>query len=217
MATVQFNAGIDPGDATEYANRRNESEPIACQLFRFRLRQLMAAFVAISALFATLAEMQGMAGPVLLLAIIVLAAHVFATALGTRLRNQSDAEHAFADSTDLTHLAIPSAAERSARLVAVRSQVRSPWHARGTTALPWLRNAVLVAIAIGAIAGSSYLAVTIGYRASPAGILVGGLSVAVLCGWFAFLCGSFYGVFRHGFREAVAEPKHEVRISTSQS
>jgi hypothetical protein len=29
--------------------------------------------------------------------------------------------------------------------------------------------------------------------------------VAVLFGWFAFLFGSFYGVFRHGFREAAAE------------
>jgi hypothetical protein len=217
MATVQFNAGIDSGGAMEYANRRNESKPVASQLFRFRLRQLMAAFVAISALFAALAEMQGMAGPVLILAIVVVAAHVFATALGTRLRNKSDAEQAFADSTDLALVAMPSAAERSARLVAVRSQVRSPWHARGTTALPWLRNAVLAAIAIGAVAGSSYLAATIGYRASPAGIFVGGLSVAVLCGWFAFLCGSFYGVFRHGFREAVAETQHDVGITTSQT
>src|SRR4029079_10948075 len=106
-------------------------------------------------------------------------------------------EYGFEKSNQMPLGSIASVPERSARLLAIRSQARSPWHARGATALPWLRTLVTIALAVGAIIGSSYLAVTIGYRTSPAGVVVGGLSVAVLCGWFAFIFGSFYGVFRH--------------------
>lgn len=174
-------------------------------LLRFRLRHLLLAFVAVSALFAALALSHGMAGPALLLAIIVVVMHVFATSLGNKLRDKSDDEYAFDDWRQMQIDSIASAPERTARLLAIRSQSRSPWHARGATSLPWLRTLVIIAIAAGAIAGSWYLAATIGYRTSPAGIVVGGLSVAVLCGWSAFLFGSFYGVFRHGFREATAD------------
>ena len=96
------------------------------------------------------------------------------------------------------------------RVAAVRSQPRSPWHARGATALPWLRRFVIAAIAMACTAGAACLAATIGYRTSLAGVLVGGLSAAVLCGWITFLCGSFYGVFRHGFREALAEQQKDM-------
>jgi multisubunit Na+/H+ antiporter MnhC subunit len=155
------------------------------------------AVAALSSLFALLSLTHGLAAPALLVATIVVAMHVFATALGTRLRDQSDENHAFP--------AFNSLAEASDRVASVRQQARSPWHARGTTALPWLRALVLTAIGIGAIVGSAYLAATVGYRTSPAGVVVGGFSVAVLCGWTAFLFGSFYGVFRHGFREAAAD------------
>jgi hypothetical protein len=198
MATVHFIAGIEPVAADNDANLGSGCK--SCPpLFRFGLRQLLLAFAALSSLFAALSVAQGLAALALLLAIIVVAMHVFATALGTRLRAQSDADHVFEASS--------SAVERSARMAAISAQARSPWHARGTTALPWLRVLVFLAIGIGGIAGSAYLAATIGYRTSPAGVVVGGFSVAVLCGWFAFLFGSFYGVFRHGFREAAADEK----------
>jgi hypothetical protein len=105
--------------------------------------------------------------------------------------------------------AITFSAQRSERLAAVQSAPRSPWHSRGTTVLPWLRRLVVTAIVLGGVVGAGYLALTIGYRTSPAGVLVGGVSVAVLCGWMAFIFGSFFGVFRHGFREAVAERRKD--------
>lgn len=206
MATVDFTfESHDP--PTSMVGNRNPLRSAGGPLLRFRLRHLMLTFVAVSAVFAALALSHGMAGPAILLAIIVIVMHVFATSLGTTLRAKSDDENAFETANQLLVGSIASAPERSARLLAVRSQVRSPWHTRGATALPWLRTMVTVAIAAGAVAGSSYLAATIGYRTSPAGVVVGGLSVAVLCGWFAFIFGSFYGVFRHGFREAAADEK----------
>jgi hypothetical protein len=207
MATVDFSFGSYEKPAQLSGSSLPPSVDVP--LFRFRLRQLLLAFVAISAVFAAIALSHGMAGPAILLGIVVIFMHVFATSLGTKLRDQSDDQHAFEAVNQMPARAIGSAPERSARLLAIRSQARSPWHARGATALPWLRALVIGAFAAGALTGSSYLAATVGYRTSPAGIVVGGISVAVLFGWFAFLFGSFYGVFRHGFREAAAEQARE--------
>jgi hypothetical protein len=205
MATVDFSFGSH--DKTAQLAGATLPSSADAPLFRFRLRQLFLAFAALSAVFAAVALSHGMAGPAILLAIVVVFMHVFATSLGTKLRDQSDDQYAFEAANQMPTGAIASAQERSARLLAIRSQARSPWHARGATALPWLRALVIFAFAAGAITGSSYLAATIGYRTSPAGIVVGGISVAVLFGWFAFLFGSFYGVFRHGFREAADQAR----------
>ena len=149
---------------------------------------------------------------VLLLGVIVVVMHVFATALASRLRERADREQRFEAADRLPIDSIASTSERLERLAAVKNGPRSPWHDRGATVLPWLRRTVIAAIACGGVIGAVYLAITIGYRTSPAGVIVGGLSVAVLCGWFAFLLGSFYGVFRHGFREALAEQQKDMHL-----
>jgi hypothetical protein len=192
----------------EPSDSRNVPEELP--LFRFGLRQLLYSIAGASAIFGALASSHGLAAAVLLLAIIIVLMHVFATSLGSRLRERADRVNAFEASRELPIHSIATAAERSERLAAMKSDPRSPWHARGTTVLPWLRRLVIAAIAVGGVAGAVYLAVTIGYRTSPAGVIVGGISVAVLFGWIAFLVGSFYGVFRHGFREAVAEQQKQM-------
>jgi hypothetical protein len=209
MATVNFTAGIDRSSAnlTSESSRSLSNDNVP--LFRFGLRQLLLFVAGTSALFAVLGAIQGLPALAVLLAVVVVAAHVFATALGSRLRARADEEQVFESGERLASDSIASMSDRLARVAQVRSEPRSPWHARGATVLPWLRRLVLSAIALGGVAGAAYLAVTIGYRTSPAGVIVGSLSVAVLCGWFAFLCGSFYGVFRHGFRDAVAEQRND--------
>ncbi len=210
MATAHFTAGNDTILTRAGANGPPPVAAGELPLFRFGLRQLLLFFAAASTLFAALASSHGVTALVLLLATVVVATHVFATALGSRLRSRADREQDFEAVDRLPVASIASASERLARVAAVRSQPRSPWHARGATALPWLRRFVIAAIAMGGIAGAACLAATIGYRTSLAGVLVGGLSAAVLCGWITFLCGSFYGVFRHGFREALAEQQKDM-------
>ena len=210
MATAHFTAGNETIPTKAGANGPPPVLADELPLFRLGLRQLFLFFAAVSALFAALASSHGLTVLVLLLATLVVAAHVFATALGSRLRKRANREQDFEAGERLPIASIASASERLARVAAVRSLPRSPWHARGATALPWLRRFVIAAIAMGGIAGAAYLAATIGYRTSPAGVLVGGLSAAVLCGWFTFLCGSFCGVFRHGFREALAEQQKDM-------
>jgi len=212
MATVEFthkSADISR-PCTRTGVARPDDDANELPLFRFCLRQLFWFVAGISAVFAALALSHGAVAIVMLLAILVVIMHVFATALGSRLRARADRINAFESSCELPIEAIATASERSERLTAMKSDPRSPWHARGTTALPWLRRLVIAAIACGGVAGAGYLAVTIGYRTSPAGVIVGGFSVAVIFGWIAFVAGSFYGVFRHGFREAVAEQQKQM-------
>ena len=145
--------------------------------------------------------------------------HVFATALGTgcnRARSRSD----FASKPLNLVSANPSdwAAEQSAKLQAIRSAPRSPWHGRGCTYLPWLPRLVIGAMIVGGLGGGILLSGTIGHRTSPEGIIVGAASFAVLGGWISFLGGNFYGVFRHGFREALAEQqKDQTAIGSSKA
>ena len=183
-------------------------------LLRFGLRQLLLFMAAVSAVFAALALSHGLTALVILLGVVVVTAHVFATALGSRLRARADRHQMFESIERLPLHEIASAAERSQRMASVRSGPRSPWQTRGTTVLPWLSRLVITAIACGGVVGAVYLAVTIGYRTSPAGVIVGGGSVAVLFGWCAFLVGSFYGVFRHGFRESVAAHRKDLPPDT---
>jgi hypothetical protein len=178
-------------------------------LFRFGLRQLLWFFVLASMLFAAMALAPGGTAFLLVLMTTIFALHVLATAIGHRLRDRSDQQNAFESADGLTGEAVASLSERSQRLAVVRTAPRSPWHSRGATTLPWLTQIVMIAFISGGIVGATYLVLTIGYRTSPAGVIVGGISVAVVCGWIAFLTASFYGVFRHGFREALSEQQKD--------
>jgi len=62
---------------------------------------------------------------------------------------------------------------------------------------------------LGALIGALLLSGLIGGRSSPAGIIVGSMSVAVVAGWFAFVGYSFYGVVRHGLRDAMTQDRRD--------
>src|SRR4029079_11182210 len=135
---------------------------------------------------------------------------VFATALGTRLQLRSEQEQLRQQAVQPKTIELTlSASEQSAKLKAIRSAPRSPWHGRGSTYLPWLPRLVVGAVIVGGVGGGVLLGGTIGHRTSLEGIIVGAASFAVLGGWMSFLCGNFYGVFRHGFREALAADKQD--------
>ena len=95
------------------------------------------------------------------------------------------------------------------RVATLLTLKRSPWHRRGSTALPWLPRLITAGGLAGGVAGAILLSATVGHRTSAAGIVVGSVSLAVVGGWFAFLFGNFYGIFRHGLRDAVAEQRKD--------
>jgi hypothetical protein len=212
MATVHFHV------ETEKKSRRfgaaHASVPSAgngdLPLFRFGLRQLFLFVAAVSTLLTALATSGGVTGLIVLMAVAIVVMHVFATALGTRLQTRTEQEQlrlqsAHPENNDSNQ----SAFEQSAKLQAIRSAPRSPWHGRGCTYLPWLPRLVVGTMVVGGLAGGLLLGGTIGHRTSLEGIIVGAASFAVLGGWISFLAGNFYGVFRHGFREALAEQQKD--------
>jgi hypothetical protein len=176
------------------------------------MRQLLAFVAYLCVFFALIAAVSGVAATVIFILASVVFLHVFATILGGRLRERADRTRRFSAFRRPSLGSFDGIAEHDHRFTTVTAAPRSPWHARGTTVLPWLRRTVIVAIAVGGVIGATYLALAIGDRISVAGVVVGSLSVAVLFGWFAFLFGSFYGVFRHGFREAVSEQQKDMQV-----
>jgi hypothetical protein len=177
-------------------------------LFRFGLRQLFYFVALISVVLAAAVLSQGIAAVAMLLAALVVAAHVFSTALASRLRARSELEQAIGRTDGLENTK-PMGLLEHAHHATIPCGTRSPWHARGSTALPWLPRLIVSGLAVGGITGASVLAATLGHRITLGGIVVGGLSSAVVGGWFAFLGGSFYGIFRHGLRDAINEQQQD--------
>jgi hypothetical protein len=212
MATVHFNVGTEEkslrfgADQPSVSATGNDDLP----LFRFGLRQLFLFVAAVSTLLTALASSGGVTGVIVLLAVAIVVMHVFATALGTKLQTRTEqAQLRQRSAQPEINESSRSAFEQSAKLLAIRSAPRSPWHGRGGTYLPWLPRLVMGAMVVGGLAGGLLLGGTIGHRTSFEGIIVGAASFAVLAGWLSFLAGNFYGVFRHGFREALAEQQKD--------
>jgi hypothetical protein len=197
MATDLPTIGPDAADADSVTH-----EP---QLFRFRLRQLLAVVTLICLFLAAVVSSSGLAAAVLILATLVVIFHIFSTALATRLREHTDQSISWQATIDEESGRRRSDADQT---VGARMP-RSPWHARASTPLPWLPRFVIGVSLCGGILGALVLAVTNDRQASPAGIAVGAISIAVVAGWFAFVGYSFYGVFRHGLRQAMAEERHD--------
>jgi hypothetical protein len=184
--------------------------PIDGPLFHFGLRQLLSFVAALCGLLTAVVSSSGMASVLILLAVAVVVMHVFATALGTRLQSRAERERLRQEFAQPTVSESNDWATRhSTKLLAIRSAPRSPWHGRGCTYLPWLPRLVVGAMIAGGLGGGVLLSGLIGDHASLEGIIVGAASFAVLGGWISFLGGNFYGVFRHGLREAVAEQKKD--------
>jgi hypothetical protein len=177
-------------------------------LFRFGLRQLLVFFTLTCLLMAATATVHAQTAVVLVLATMVIALHVFGTALGTQLR--CHANHAREHKSPQETIGVESRPVGNPQSATSLPPVsRSPWHERRSTPLPWLPRLVIIAALFGGALGVVLLSGTIGHRTSAAGIAVGSISLAVVAGWFAFVGYSFYGVFRHGLRDAMAEDRRD--------
>ena len=177
-------------------------------LFRFGLRQLFWFVTAVSVLLAAAVAVSPGVAPVLLwIAALIVAAHVTGTALGSRLRAHADQVRHWEGMHPSSRSNAPDAAERSCDLAAATLPPPSPWHLHKSTALGWVPTLVAAGAVVGGCGGAALLALTVGHRTSAAGIAVGALSLAVIGGWLAFVGSSFVAIFRHGVRDAMAEPR----------
>ena len=183
------------------------SRPVQLPLFRFGLKQLLWTTALASIFLACIVSADGITATVILLASLVIVAHLFGTSLGSRLRARSDERYSWRGETSAPNIEEVPEECGLAELTIVRSASRSPWHGRGSTPLPWLRRLIVTGAVAGGVGGAILLSLTIGHRTSFSGVLLGSLSLGVLGGWFSFLGGSFYGIFRHGLRDALADQR----------
>src|SRR3954451_3274408 len=210
MASVlqTFELG-EQDDIVAAAQTPAEALAVDAPLFRFRLRQLLAFVAATCALLAALVSASGVIALALTIVAAVVAMHVFATSLGNTLQSRINSERRSPASPPGFDPAIPCVTRQGDTFATALSEPLSPWHGSGPTYLPWLSRIVLAGMLVSGIAGCVVLFGVFGDRISIAGTLIGAISFAVLGGWFWFLCGNFYGVFRHGFREALADQQKD--------
>ncbi len=192
----------------EFDAHRARADGVDPPLFRFGLRKLLAFVAILSILMAAMATLQGVPSLVLLLASLVVAGHLFSTALGTQLRSHTNRTTGWhPPGAALTDRRAPSVYYPTEHVEKLHSTPRSPWHERCSTPLPWLARLIAAAFVVGAASGALLLWLTVGHETSQAGIIVGAFSLAVVASWFAFLGYSFYGVFRHGLRDAMLDDR----------
>jgi hypothetical protein len=171
---------------------------------RFSLRHLFWLVTAACIFLAIMASSQegSFAAIALLMTIAVVLLHLLSTAVGTRLRAQSDEQLAPFRPFDVTGLTSAQLSQTALD----GSESRSPLHIRGMS-LRWLPMLIVAGALAGGCLGALLLELTIGSRTTMAGVAVGALSSAVLGGWFAFVGGSFSAIIRQGWRDALADPK----------
>jgi hypothetical protein len=199
---------VTPTNSTPPTTDRSNASPPELPLFRFGLRHLFWFVTAVSVLMAAVVAVSpGVAPLLLLIAALIVTAHVTGTALGSRLRAHADQLRDWEGKHPSNRLNAPDAEDRSCDLAAATLPPPSPWHLHRSTALGWVPTLVVAGAFAGGFGGTVFLAFTIGHRTSPVGIAVGAISLAVIGGWLAFVGSSFYAIFRQGLRDAMAHQR----------
>jgi hypothetical protein len=173
-------------------------------VMRFSLRHLFWLVTGVCIFLAIFASFQeGSYGAIaLLMTIAVVILHLLSTAVGNRLRAETDRQTG-------TFQPLDGAGLTPAQLSQISlggCSSRSPLHTRGM-ALRWLPMLVVAGALLGGCLGALLLELTVGGHTTSIGVAVGALSSAVLGGWFAFLGGSFSAIIRQGWRDALADSK----------
>jgi len=181
--------------------QRSGTSPASAELplFRFRLRHLFLLVTAISVLLAAVVSLPGLTALALLVGVLVITFHVFSTALGSHLGRRADSRQAYRTEPRRT---IPSVVRPAPTSAAASAK---PWYGRSDARVGCYPRVIAFSALLGGCLGTLFLALAIGDRTSLAGLLVGGMSLAVISGWFAFLATTFFTIIRQGFRDAAAE------------
>jgi hypothetical protein len=211
MTTIAEPMGSSQGsdDALSY--------PPKLRLFQFGLRHLFLFVTAVSFLSAAVAAVSpGVEPLILLIAALVIVAHIAGTALGTRLRAHADMVREWEGAHRSSKLISVEQAERGGDLASARLPPPSPWYHRSSAALCRMPMLVAVGTIVSGTGGALFLGIAIGHRTSNTGIGVGSLSLAVIGGWFTFVGGSFYAIFRQGVRDAMAHQELDEAAARKQ-
>jgi hypothetical protein len=197
---VDMAAATKPSDSAA-TPRRAAEEPREPHLFRFGLRQLLWFVSGLALLLGAMAMIRGGRAMALGFAAALVAAHVLATFVGTRLRNSSRQIQQWSQGRFRDDAAgVPPARGRltTAELAALTATplARREQAPRRTFA------ALLTGVVGGGFFGATVIPLIAGPDANGAGIALGALSCAIIGAWFALLAAHFYSVARRTWRDA---------------
>jgi hypothetical protein len=195
MATVPHSASTSNA-SSGLPTGAAEQEP---HLFRFGLRRFFLFVTGVAVLLGTMALVRGAWSGALAFFAALVAAHVLATLVGTRLRDSS---------ADLQQWAGRRFGENDPPLKRDRL-TPAELAALATTPLAKHENAplrtVLAAVAglsVGGFLGAAGVPLIAGAEATAAGIALGAASCAVMGAWLALLSAHFGSVARRTWRDA---------------
>jgi hypothetical protein len=178
-----------------------EREP---NLMRFGLRQLFVFVSLATLLIAAMATLGGVWPWVIGSLAALVAAHVFGTFLGTRLRDTS---------AEVRHWkARPGSPDRDEPVALPQPVSVAALHLPATTSLAsyekigrWRNWLVAAGTVIGFAVGGAGIHRAVGDDATWPGLALGAVSCGVIGAWAALLSVNFYTIARHVIREATRD------------
>ena len=174
-----------------------EREP---NLVRFGLRHLFLYFSGATIVVAALTQMEGFWPLVLGCIVLLAAAHVFGTFLGTRLRDTSAEVQRWKARPGSRDRDYPIATPQPVRVAELKlpppslaSHERIGSQCRWVVAAGTVTGFVLGLLALNAVAGQDV---------TWPGLALGAVSCGVIGCWASLLCTNFYAIARHTLRQA---------------
>ena len=182
-------------------SQMSSSPPREPHLLRFRLRQLFLFVTGLSVLLAALVLTEGPWPLVIIVSTLLIAAHVFGTMVGNRLRDTSHDVLQWRSVTPGVDQDVPRAEKEITQQARSSLPPTTPLASSGRVSR-WLIWFVLGGAIAGMILGGSILWLTLGSKVGWAGWIVGTISCGVLGTWVAFLASSFSTIARHAWLHA---------------
>jgi hypothetical protein len=174
--------------------------------FQFRVRTLLSFIAVVSVLLAIL-RWHPTFGAILTWTLLIVAAHVIATAWGTRHNRRYDAK---------TQANILKEDQLAAGGYEIRFAPTTRLHHRSR--LGWLTiGCVVVGASLGGTLGSWTLMTVYEARLSWPAFALGAVSASILGGLLGFLLSTFLNISLRAWREAIAAPMSKTPISKAKS
>jgi len=176
------------------------------QLLRFGLRQMFFYVTLLGVLCASLVATSGPWPLVICCSTLIIAAHVFGTLIGTRLCDTSHEVHRWRAADPYVESDDPVTLGQPVCLAEIDLPPTTPLAFHSPLGR-WRLAIVLGGILAGATVGLGGIVAVLGADVKWPGLIVGGVSSAVLGGWTAFLASNFGRVSHHAWRHANEEER----------
>jgi hypothetical protein len=197
-----MSAGSKPAVAVqEHTPPAPEREP---NLARFGLRQLFFFFSIATVLSAALAQVGGVWPIVIGCAAALVAAHVFGTFLGTRLRDTSAEVQQWKRRAGSPDRDEPVALPQPVRFDELRLPAATPL-ASYEQIHRWCPVCIVAGSLLGLVLGAIGIYSAGGDKVTWFGLAMGAVSCGVIGAWAALLGTNFWTISRHAFRQASKE------------